>query len=172
MRPYHLLLACTLVLTFTACGRKKPKAAPTPAAVDPGPPADDVRALQSDARLYYDDTEVFGDSTRMIIRDPESLENIWNRAASGQASAPPLPAIDWSRHMVLLVSAGQMHPGDQIRVDSVGTRNGRMVAVVRTTVECQPFPASAYPFEIVRVPRTDEAVTFIERRAEEGDCGH
>ncbi len=94
------------------------------------------------------------------------------RAASGQASAPQLPAIDWKRDMVVLVSAGALHPGDQIRVDSVGTREGRTVTVVavRTTIQCSSFPASSYPFEIVRVLRSEEPVVFLEQREEAGDC--
>lgn len=126
--------------------------------------------VEPDARLYYDDTEVFTDSARLTIRDAESWHDLWNRAAAGQESAPPLPSIDWKRHMVLLVSAGAMRPGDQIRVDSVGRVGGRPVAIVRTTVECQPFQATAYPFEIVRVRRSESAMTFVERGGNPEDC--
>lgn len=63
-----------------------------------------------------------------------------------------------------------MQPGEQIHVDSVGSRGGKTVAVVRTTVGCQPFPATAYPFEIVAVRRTEGQVMFVERRSKSAEC--
>ncbi len=127
-------------------------------------------AVEPDARLYYDDVASFPDSIRSVIRDAETWANIWAQATRGQASAPPLPVVDFSRSIVLLVGAGRMRTGDQIHVDSVGTRNGRLVAVVRTSVDCQSIPTEAHPFEIVRVKRSDRAVVFVERRAKAPDC--
>jgi hypothetical protein len=167
-------LVCGLLLVIAACGRKKPApiAAPAPAPVSaPAAPTEYIVPLDPDARIYYDDAAVaFTDSIRLTIRDVESWRNIWSRATAGQASAPPLPAVDFSSQMLLLVGAGRLRSGDQIHVDSVGTRGGTTVAVVRTTVECQAFPAVAYPFEIVRVERNDRAVLFEERQSKPADC--
>jgi hypothetical protein len=55
-------------------------------------------------------------------------------------------------------------------VDSVGTKNGRLVAVVRTTVDCHSIPNVAYPFEIVRAKRSDRPVVWVERTAKAADC--
>ncbi|MGH7528252.1 MAG: hypothetical protein ACREMX_16285 [Gemmatimonadales bacterium] len=126
--------------------------------------------VHPDSRVYYDDAAVFTDSIRYTIRDAETWRSIWSRATQRQASAPPLPTIDFEHHMLLLVGAGPMRPGDEIHVDSVGKRRGRVVAVVRTTVECQPFPAKSYPFEIVVVRRSEAEVDFIERRDKAADC--
>jgi hypothetical protein len=63
-----------------------------------------------------------------------------------------------------------MHPGDQIRVDSAGVRAGVFVAMVRTITACRPFPAAAYPLDIVRVLRSDLEVTWSERREPAPDC--
>lgn len=166
-------LAWSLLLVIAACGGKKPAPVPAPASAPapPAPPAENMVPLDPDARIYYDDVAVaFTDSIRLTIRDVETWRNIWSRATAGQASAPPLPAVDFSRQMVLLVGAGRLRSGDQIHVDSVGTRKGTTIAVVRTTVECQAFPAVAYPFEIVRVKRSDRAVLFVERRSKPDDC--
>jgi hypothetical protein len=184
-RPGKLALAGAILLLCPGClFKKKPKpdpvpvAAPTPApaapapAPAPAPPPDFIAPVEESARLYYDDAPVFTDSVRVTVRDQASLETLWSRAASGQASSPQLPTIDWNRDMVVLVSAGALHPGDQIRVDSVGTREGRTVTVVavRTTIQCSPFPTTSYPFEIVRVRRSEEPVVFLEHREETGDC--
>ena len=172
-QPSMRLISLVFVLAVAAlasCGRGKPKVVPAPRNAPPAAPVDDVRPVAAEDRLYYDDTQVFTDSARVTIRDPQSLEEMWSRAGTGQATTPPLPSVDWNQEMVLLVSAGRMRPGDQIRVDSAGMRNGNMVAVVRTTVECQPFPATAYPFEIVRVPRSEGPVQFVERSSRSADC--
>ncbi|HEY8258937.1 MAG TPA: hypothetical protein VIG08_14860 [Gemmatimonadales bacterium] len=173
MRRLLAILACA-VPTVSACHKNKPPVvipaaapAPTPA---PPPPAEHLIGIDQDARLYYDDVPSFPDSIRQVIRDAESLSSVWAQATKGQASAPPLPYVDFSRSIVLLVGAGKLRSGDQIHVDSVGTRDGRLVAVVRTTVDCHSIPTAAYPFEIVRVKRSDRAVSFVERRSKAPDC--
>lgn len=172
------LWALAGLLVATACGRKKPAPVPAPAPAPayapppaPAPPAENMMPLDQDARIYYDDAAAaFPDSVRLTIRDAETWQNIWDRATAGQATAPPLPAVDFSRHMLLLVAAGRLRSGDQIRVDSVGTRRGTTIAVVRTTVECEHFPAVAYPFEIVRVKRSSGPVLFAERQGKPENC--
>jgi hypothetical protein len=181
-RTGELVVAAILLLASGCLFKKKPNPEPAPAAAPapsqpapapaPAAPADFMDPVEQEGRLYYDDAAVFTDSLRVIVRDQQSLETLWNRASSGQASAPELPVVDWERYMVVLVAGGGMHPGDQIRVDSVGTRDSRAtsVIVVRTTVQCNPFPATSYPFEIVRVRRSEEPVVFLERRVPAEDC--
>jgi hypothetical protein len=121
-------------------------------------------------RLYSDDGPAYTDSVRLAIRDITTWQQVWAQATSTQASPPPLPAVDFAREMVLLAAAGQMHPGDQIRIDSAGVRAGVFVAIVRTITACRPFPAAAYPLDVVRVQRTDLEVTWTERRERAPDC--
>jgi hypothetical protein len=106
----------------------------------------------------------------MVVREASTWQAVWARATSTQAAPAPLPAIDFGREVVVLVGAGRMTPGDQIHVDSVGVRGGSFVVVVRTTVECRPFPADAYPLEIVRVSRSDKPPSFVERRERAAHC--
>jgi hypothetical protein len=83
-----------------------------------------------------------------------------------------MPAVEFSTHMVLVVGAGRMRPGDQIRVDSLGVRGNAFVAVVRIMEECQPFPADVYPLEIVKAPRHDTEVLFDVRRIRGTQCSN
>jgi hypothetical protein len=173
-----MLLIAGGLLLVSACHKKKPPVlAPTaepapPSAPPPAPPpAENLSPIDDDARLYYDDeASAFPDSVRIVIGNAEALTGVWAQATRGQASAPPIPAVDFSQSIVLLVSAGKMRTGDQIHVDSVGTRQGRLVVVVRTTVDCQAVPNPAYPFEIVRVKRSSKPVSFVERRSKGPDC--
>lgn len=129
-----------------------------------------MRPVDADDRIYYDDATAFTDSVRMTISDPETWGRIWLKATQAQATPPALPEIDFKRNMLLLVSAGRLKPGDEIHVDSVGLQHGRPVAVISTTVDCRPFPGTAFPLEIVRIRRSDSTITFIERRAKTADC--
>ncbi len=153
-RQAQLVTLCAL-LVGTACIRR---------------PADRVSPVLSSERVYYDDGPAFRDSVRLIVRDPETWRSLWAQATSTQPSPPALPDVDFDRDMMLVVGAGRMKPGDQIRVDSAGTRGQFFVAVVRTIVECRPFAAAGYPLEIVRVKRSDKPVNWVERRDRAAHC--
>jgi hypothetical protein len=172
MRLLLGILACGLLLS--ACHHRKPTVVATPVTVPtytpPPPPADSMEAVDTSAQVYYDDETGFTDSLRMIIRDEETFRGVWAQATQRQATSPALPEINFQTQMLLLVAAGRMRAGDQIHVDSIGRRNQRMVAVVRTTVECQQFPSFVHPMEIVKVKRIDSPLIFEERRTKSGDC--
>jgi hypothetical protein len=164
-------LVCGMLALATACHhRSKPVAQPVPAPSPASRPAEEMEAIGDDARIYYDDATAFTDSLRLIIQDVDTWQSVWARATRRQATAPPLPTVDFQYQTLLLVSAGRMRTGDEIHVDSIGTRGGQRVAVVRTIVQCQTVPAPAYPLEIVRVARAAGALTFVERRVKSQDC--
>lgn len=153
-------LTFLLALGLPACGRGPALPAPL------GP-------VPETARLYYDDGGGLTDSTRLVVRGEAMWQEVWQRATAPRSAPPPLPVIDFSRDMILVVAAGRMTPEDQIRVDSVGVRRERtaegedqdvLTVVVRTAQGCGLFASEAYPVEIVRVRRFDGPVNFVERR--------
>jgi hypothetical protein len=159
MRRPIMVLMVVGVVAVSACARG---AAP---AVVPS-----LAPVTASTRLYSDDGPAFTDSVRMAVRDMATWQRVWAQATSTQGSPPPLPQVDFTREMVLVAAAGQMHPGDQIRVDSAGVRAGVFVALVRTITACRQFPAPAYPLDIVRVARSDLEVTWTERHERAPDC--
>jgi hypothetical protein len=83
-----------------------------------------------------------------------------------------MPSVDFASHSVLLVTAGRSNAGDRIRVDSIGFeirprpgggRDEVWFAVVRTMPDCNPFPGTAYPLELVRVPKVTGSFEFVDR---------
>jgi hypothetical protein len=134
------------------------------------PPPQTLNAVTSSQRVYTDDGIGFPDSARIAVRDAATWQDVWQRATYSHPNPPPMPGIDFTQEMLLVVAAGRMSPGDQIRVDSVGVRNDQYIAIVRTTVECEPFPADAYPMEIVRVRRDERPVGWVERRERAAHC--
>jgi len=133
-----------------------------------GPQA--LTPITSTALLFYDDGPAYRDSVRIIVRDAATWSTVWARATSTQPTPPPQPSIDFAHEMVVVVGAGRMKPGDQIRVDSAGERSGLYNVVVSTVVGCRRFAADTYPLEVVRVARSDKQVSFIERRDQAGNC--
>jgi len=169
-RPTRAIATTILLATLAACGGGAP-----PGALGPEP----LAPLADADRLYYDNGEGITDSVRIVVRDQGALVDVWSRATSRQTSPAPAPAVDFGSDMVVVAGAGRMTPEDRIRVDSVGVRevtdavgDGEdvMLVVVRTTEGCRRFNVDAYPVEIVRVPRFDGAVRFIERRETDQSC--
>lgn len=163
MRPLGFVMLVLLVLG--ACGRGKP-AAPAPA----GPPP--MAPFPAPTRIYYDNSGGIADSVRLVVKDAAEFERVWRQATSRQTSPPPVPAVDFTREMVIVVGAGQLTPEDQIAVDSVGTTRqmdsaGQMQetlsVMVQTTLACQRFQIEAYPLEIVRLRRFDGPIRIVNR---------
>ena len=163
MPSLRILTLCLLALV-AAC-----KHGSAPVAPRPEPPVP-MQPFAEAARIYYDNGIAFSDSTRLVVRDSGTWRTVWRQATQTQPSPPPMRAVDFTKDMVVLVAAGRMKPGDAIRVDSVGVRGSITVLVIRTTVACQPFPSDAFPFEIVRIPRTDGQVRFSEHRERSTSC--
>ena len=173
-RVQTCLMALLTALVLAGC-RGGGEAPPPP----PEPEPDPLAPLSSDARLYYDNSGGIADSVRIVARDQESWQELWERATSRQTSPPDRPAVDFEQEMVVAVGAGRMTPQDRIQVDSAGFVDERtvdgvereyFVIVVRTIEGCRRLEADAYPLEIVRVPRFDGPVRWEERSEQEPDC--
>jgi hypothetical protein len=121
-------------------------------------------------QVYYDDGGGFSEFERLVVRDQTRWEDVWARATYGQPSPPAIPAVDFTRDMLIVAAAGRMNPGDRIQIDSAGVRQNLYVIVVRTIVECEPFPADAYPLTIVRVLLDERPVAFSEEREQAAHC--
>jgi hypothetical protein len=151
-----------LVGLLGACSHGVPVIAPQPKVT--------LQPLSDTAQVYYDNGLAFADSARIVVRDSTAWRAIWQRATRPQPSPPPMPVIDFNREMIVVAAAGRMKPGDLIHVDSIGVHGSLTVLVVRTVVACQPFPTDAYPFEIVRIPRRDGPVQFVEHQGRAPGC--
>jgi len=168
MSARRAALACAAALLAACGGAPPPPSLPAPFAAIPG-------AVVPSSVIYDDDAGGMRDSVRLVVRDRAAFEVLWRSATRGQASPPPLPAIDFTREMVVAVGAGRMTPSDHIRVDSVGgVRQGggreALMVLVRTTEGCERFLAAAWPLQLVRVRRHDGPVLFVERRARAEGC--
>jgi hypothetical protein len=170
--PKLLIVVLAATAATSACrrGGGAPPPQPQPQPPEPFPPP---------ARVYYDNGGGIQDSLRMVVKDAETLNAVWERATSRQASPPPAPTVDFGREMLVVVGAGRMTPDDQIRVDSAyvtremdsaGRMEEMLNVLVRTIAGCRRFNADAYPLDIVRMRRFDGPIRFVERSAQTEGC--
>jgi hypothetical protein len=118
--------------------------------------------------LYKNAKSQLPSGVRLAIMDTADWAAIWRRVV-GTSSPAPVPAVDFSREMLLVVGMGQAPcMGYQINVDTVfRDKDKRIYAVVRERhhgSRCGCLNEVVSPVDVVRVPRTVRPVTFLERR--------
>lgn len=142
------------------------------------PPGTVTRNLSPEL-VFSDNSPGIQDSMRVVIRDPVTLEDLWQQATAAHEQRPTLPEVDFRREMLLLAAAGRMTIEDQIRVESAVVRSGRdargrpeevLEVTVRLIQGCGRLQRDGYPLEIVRVQRFDGPVTFTVQRERDPDC--
>jgi hypothetical protein len=105
----------------------------------------------------------------LVVRDEAAFALVWAEIHSLSIQpSPPVPAIDWTREMVLVVSLGQLPTtGYWVEIESVlMEKTGLTVEYVAKLAsrQCSWSTAITYATDIVRVPRTTGPVRF-ERRS-------
>ena len=114
----------------------------------------------------------YRDSARVAIRDSSAWRRAWAQIHAN-GSAQPVPAVDFSREMVVLVALGTRATGGfSIFVDSARAGAGRVEVLVRRVAPgpaCGVTAALSEPVDLARIPAASEPVTFRER-AEISDC--
>lgn len=159
------LPALALALLLAACG-----GATEPADAEARRIADgtiDVRPVPG--LEYHRSYSGVGDRRRLVVRDEQAWSALWAELVSNVQPAPAVPAVDFSRDMVLFVSMGARPSGGYaIELADVGAdASGVYATVVETSPSdrCIVTAALTQPVAAVIVPRDDRAVRFTERTA-------
>lgn len=118
--------------------------------------------------LYKNAKSALPTSVRLAILDTADWTTIWRRM-QGPSSTAPLPLVDFSREMLLVVGMGQAPcMGYQISVDTVfRDKDKRIYAVVRERhhgKRCGCLNEVVSPVDVIKVPRSVRPVTFLERQ--------
>jgi hypothetical protein len=105
---------------------------------------------------------------RLVLRDAGSWQEVWSQIYSRQSPAPPLPAVDFSHEMIVVVALGSHGTGGyQILLTNASEvgNNGTAITVSSTSPgpSCIVTEAFTQPVDIARVPVRDGAVTFVEQ---------
>ena len=103
---------------------------------------------------------------RAVVGNSETFREMWARAIRGYQSPPPLPAVDFSRDMVVVVAMGmQTDDGYGIRIDSAVV-HGEAIDVyvfLTTGANCIQGAEVTWPFDMVRVPKRFGVIVFHDR---------
>jgi hypothetical protein len=109
-----------------------------------------------------------GERMREVIRDEDAWARLWESIQGGVTPRPPLPTVDFSRHMLIAVATGARSTGGfGIAVKSVATRGDRLE--VRVVETCPPpgamvIMALTQPVAVVRLEKLALFPTFQEEK--------
>jgi hypothetical protein len=130
-------------------------------------------ALTGNHQIAYFPTTGLDRPSELIVRDPESWPVAWNRIHSVRRPAPPLPEVDFSTDIVIIVSLGLRRSGGYgIQIDGAfRDETGTLVTIVETEPGpgCLVTTEISSPVEIAVFPATAEPISF-KRRVEIRDC--
>ena len=106
------------------------------------------------------------DPLRIVIRDRDTWVELWKKLSSVSFPRPPVPEIDFSREMLIVVAMGQRNTGGfDIIVDGVYERDKKLGVDVKSTSPgraCGVFATLTAPVDIVRLQKSDYPVVFRE----------
>ncbi len=116
------------------------------------------------------------DELRIVIRDRETWDSVWKRICRPDPfhdpypSLLPLPEIDFSREMLVVVAMGRRPSGSyRIIVNSARERDNRLELEVQNISPCgADYAIMTAPIDIVRLPKSDLPVTFREVEVKRG----
>jgi len=131
---------------------------------------------RSGPRTSYAVVSGFRDRRRIVIRDRETWADVWKQIYSGPRSftlgpggetvpnlPPPVPQIDFSHNMLLVVTMGPEPNGGEIVVDGVYEHANQLEVVVRNVSpgrSCFTFQVEAQSVDIVEVEKREGSVVF------------
>jgi hypothetical protein len=108
---------------------------------------------------------------RSVIRDRAAWQELWSAMWRGHSPPPPIPDIDFSQEMVVVVALGERPTGGfSIFVESASESPSGVAVRVRSVSpgsSCGTTQALTQPADIGRLPRRDGPVTFAEQTAVE-----
>jgi hypothetical protein len=109
---------------------------------------------------------------RIVVRDAVTWKSVWDQINS-RGSSVPLPAVNFSREMVVVAAMGSHGTGGfSILVEGAGESGGRINVAIHSDspYNCLTTEAFTQPVDIARLARSDEPINFVER-ATITNCG-
>lgn len=110
-------------------------------------------------------TTGYTQATSLVIRNDADLASAWATIYRGNSEAPPLPAVDFTKEMVVGVAAGT-EPTGGYQVVITGAREVNGGVAVNATVtkpgpSCAVTDAVTEPVDLARMPATPGSVSFF-----------
>ena len=109
-------------------------------------------------------------AVRLVIKNRDEFSDLWGQfiASVQDQPAPSLPAVDFSKEMVIVAAMGAKPSCCYWTfIDGVCEANGQVEVFVSSVddVSCfGQFPVETFPADAVRIPRTDLPIVFRETK--------
>lgn len=159
-----LLLATALTLGCTA-GAVDPTSPASLADLMPGSTPVPVTRLAS-APYALTFSSGLTTTQRLVIRDAAAWSTVWSAIWSRGTPVPPLPAVDFSREMIVVAALGQTSSGGyDIVIEEAALAGSELVVRVRSTSPapaCVRLAALTQPVDVARLPLHPGTVRFVE----------
>jgi PrcB C-terminal len=108
------------------------------------------------------------ETARIVVRDAATWQATWNQIYLHSSPVPPLPTVDFSQEMIVVVALGNRPTGGyNILLEGASElpASGTLVTVssVAPGPRCITTQAFTQPVDIARVPLRSGAVSFVEQ---------
>jgi hypothetical protein len=142
-----LAVCCGLPFMLAACG-----------------PGQDPDAISPSTAVYFEalmrgQSASFADTVEVVVRDAGS----WDAMLGRLETLLPMPQVDFSEGMVLLVAVPTPTGGTSIQFESVEDDGQTWIATYTIGMparDCRAIEGVAVPFQAVVVPQSDRPVRF------------
>lgn len=160
MRPIYRLL---LVLVITALSSCRSAVEPnTVTAVDV-----QLTRLQEKDSVSFLNASTLHAPERIIVRSDDEWRELWLRLWGHAPGLPVLPAVDFSRELLIVAAAGDVgSSGYDILLDGVTIQQDRLIVRVRSISPgptCGVYWVMMQPVDVARISRTALPIEFDER---------
>ena len=99
-----------------------------------------------------------------VITTKEGLTDVWTKAYGNYLKKDPVPEVDFSKNVVLLVAMGEKNAGGYtIKINKVvGSKLNTVVSILETNPgkNCNLTTAMTYPFQIVQIEKQAKEIVF------------
>ncbi len=106
------------------------------------------------------------EKTYQLINSQEELNSVWQEIYSIQIPPPPVPAVNFSKNSILLVALGeQKTSGYSIEIVKIEATSKEARVYLNLIFPSQAsilLPALTQPFMLVKTPKINKAVQFVE----------
>jgi hypothetical protein len=110
---------------------------------------------------------------RLVIRDEATWQATWAAISGNITPAPPRPAIDFEREMLVVAALGERSTGGySIIIESASATGEALTVRIHSTAPgstCVTTQAFTQPVDVARLPRMAGPVSFVDD-ASVADC--
>jgi len=111
---------------------------------------------------------VLDDAGQQVVRDQATWEALWKRLNANASPAPAVPAIDFTKDMLVVAGMGMKgHGGYKVAVSSATEEGGKVTVEVTETspgARCMNAMMMTSPVVVAKLPRRPGDVTFTIAR--------